>query len=343
MADSEIYLFTGPEIGEKNDAIANICNAAKKRNGKVDEYKYFSADVRVADVVSQLQNGSLFSPALFIVLRNAETIKLKADIDLISSWVKSKEAASGVNTFILVSDENSVDKKLENLIPAGHKKIFWGMTEDKKTSWLLSFFRKNGFSIEKDAVDLILEMVENNTENLRTECSRFFYVFNKSHTINCADVEKILSHNREENAFTLFDAMCDISKSPKQRFESSLEILQKIRLSKAKESNTVSLLSGLVWSFRQLSIWHSIHANGKNPEFSVLKINGFSSKTNQSRYSKAAKLWSTGTVASIEALISNIDMKIRETGTAFEDTYLQLLIYSIVMKNGLFPQEYEAF
>ena len=342
MADSEIYLFTGPEIGEKNDAIENIRKAALKRNGQLDEYKYYASDIRVIDVVSQLQNAGLFVSSLFIVLKNAESIKLKADLESLASWAKSSAAKEGNNTLILVSDENSVDKKLENLVPPNHKKIFWGLTQERKTQWLSNFFKKNGYSIQSDAVDLILEMIDNNTETLRTECTRFFYVFDKNHTINTQDVEKLLSHNREENAFSLFDAMCDISKSVKQRFESSLDILQKLRLSKAKESNASSLIAGLTWSFRQLGLWHSIHAKGKNPEFAVLKSLGFSSKTNQTRYSNAAKLWSNGTVASILALLSSTDMKIRETGTSLEDTYLQILIYAIVVKNGLFLQDYQS-
>ena len=80
------------------------------------------------------------------------------------------------------------------------------MFENRKPQWVENFFRKNGFSISPDAVEQILEMVENNTESLKSECSRFFFCFEKGTTITSDDVEKILSHNREENAFTLFDS-----------------------------------------------------------------------------------------------------------------------------------------
>lgn len=335
MADSEIYLFTGPEIGEKNEAIDTIRKAAQKKNSSLDEYKYFAGDVRVADIVAQLQNVGLFSSAVFIVLRNAELIKTKDDIELLSSWAKSGDS---VNTLILVSDDNSIEKKVEALVPSNHKKVFWEMFENRKEQWLISFFKKNGLSVEPDAVSQILEMVENNTESLRTECSRFFYVYEKGSKITVADVDKILSHNREENAFTLFEAMADRKRNQKQRFESSMEILNKIRVS--RENNGVMIISGLTYCFRQLRALLAA-ASGRPVDDAVLKTAGIFGKKNQERYKNAAGLWSPGQVASILALLSHIDMSIRETGTALEDTCLTLLIHSIVMKNGLFPAEYE--
>lgn len=337
MTEPEIYLFTGPEAGEKNEAISTIRTAAAKKNGSLDEYTYYASDTRLQDIISQLQNVSLFSAALFIVVRGAEQIKGKADIELFSAYVSgAKESA---NTLILVSDENSIEKKIEALVPQSHKKIFWELFENRKSQWLTGYMRKNGFSITEEAVEHILEMVENNTESLKAECSRFFYCFEAGHTITVDDVEKILSHNREENAFTLFEAMADFSRPPAQRFETSLDILQKIRLS--RESNGVMIIAGLTYCYRQLRAWHGLHSKGLRPTDAQLKAGGFSGKKNQARYEGAAKVWNSGATASIIALLSATDMGIRESGAAFEDTKLTLLIYAIVIKGGLFCAEYE--
>lgn len=337
MSIPEVYLFTGPEAGERNDAITELKEASRKKNGALDEYSYYAIDTRLCDVVAQLQNESLFSSATFIVLRNAELIKLKDDIDLLASWVKT--AAGSPNTLVLVSEENGVEKKVESLIPPEHKKIFWEMFDDRKPQWVQNFFRKNGFSIESDAVDQILDMVENNTETLKSECSRFFYCFEKGHTVTTDDVDTILSHNREESAFTLFEAMADGSNSPTQRLESSLQILQKLRLS--RDSNGVALIAGLLYCFRQLRSWHTIHANGASPTDIVLKQNGFAGKKNQDRYRSAARVWGPGSTASIIALLSSTDMATRESGTALEDTRLVMMLYAIIIKNGIYCSTYE--
>lgn len=337
MAESGLFLFTGPEIGEKNEAVQNIKAQARKDFGALDEYAYYTSDVKISDVISQLQNENLFSNGTFITLRNAELIKAKSDVELISSWAKT--AAGSSNSLVLISDENSIDKKLEAAVPANHKKMFWEMQEGRKPQWVKDYFRKNGFGVTDGAVEQILEMIENNTESLKAECSRFFYCLEKGHLVNEDDVENVLSHNREETAFTLFDAMANTERSPSARLETSMEILNKIRLS--KDSGSVAIIAGLTYSFRQLRVWHSIHANGKKPTDAELRGAGFYSKTSQKRFDRAAKAWNAGQAYSVIALLSHTDMAIRQEGTAMEDTRLAMLIYSIVMKNGLFCGEYE--
>ena len=340
MNEIELYLFTGPEAGEKEEAIGNIRSAAIKKNGSVDDYRYYASETRIQDVVAQLQNVSLFSPALFVVYRNAELLKGKGDVEFLTQWAKGG-AKSSPSTLILVSDENSVDKKIDSLVPSSHKKIFWEMFDSRKEQWVQGFFRKNGVSVTQDAVARILDMVENNTEVLKSECSRFFYCFDRGYTIREEDVDRILSHDREENAFTLFESMADSTKSPNQRLEVALEILQKIRMS--RESNGVMLIAGLSYCFRQLRSWHLLHSENKNPTDIQLKSAGFSGKKNQERYRNASKIWSPGSVTAIIALLASTDMSIRECGSALEDTYLFTMVYSIVMKNGRFRSEYERF
>ena len=270
-------------------------------------------------------------------MRSAETIKTKSDIELIVNWAKSSTESS--NTLILISEENGIDKKLETACAGDHKKVFWEMFENRKSQWVESFFRKNGFSVTSDAVEQILEMIENNTDALKSECSRFFYCFEKGHTVTSGDVDKILSHNREENAFTLFDAMSDNSKNPSQRFESSVEILEKIKAA-SKSGYLISLIAGLAYCFRQLRTWHTLHSGAVNPTDVQLKSAGFSGKKKQEQYARASRIWNSGATSSILALLSATDVSIREN-PAMDETTMSLCIYSIVVKNGLFPARYE--
>lgn len=337
MAAKEFFIFTGPEVGEKNDAIVNIREQAKKKNGNISEYRYYASDVRIADVVAQLQNASLFEPSLFIILCNAELIKLKNDIELLLGWVNSSSENS--NTLILISEENGIDKKLESACASDHKKVFWEMFENRKVQWVESFFRKNGFSVTADAVEQILDMIENNTDALKSECSRFFFCFEKGRTITCDDVDKILSHNREESAFTLFDAMSDSSKKASQRFENSMDIFEKIKAA-SKSGYLISLIAGLTYCFRQLRAWHLIHANNAHPTDVQLKVAGFSGKKKQEQYSQAAKVWNNGATSSILALLSTTDRSIREN-PGLDENIMAMCIYSIVLKNGLYPVQYQ--
>ena len=108
--NAPVWLFTGPEIGERNTAVEQLRSAAAKRSGAVDSHTLYASDVRIGEVISLLQNGNLFAEARFIVLRNAELIKKKDEIEQIASWVAGSAGVTDA-TLVLVSDEIGVEKK----------------------------------------------------------------------------------------------------------------------------------------------------------------------------------------------------------------------------------------
>lgn len=331
-----VYLYTGPENGEKNDAVQNIRAALKKKFGETEEYSYYASETPVKDFMGILENESLFANAVCVTVKNAETLKKKEDIETITKWISSSTSES--NVLILTSDEISIDTKIEKAIPASNKKIFWEMFENQKVPWIQNFFRKNGYSIKEEAAEDILEMIENNTEALKNECSRFFILFPKGTQITAKDVDSVLSHSREENAFTLFETMAEEIPEQEKRLEKSLDILQKIRLS--KENSSVMIIAGLTSCFRKLLLWHKLRVQGQNDDFN-LKINGFASKKLKTQYSKAANHWTSGQTTAILADLANSDMEIRSSGTLLEDTILQKLIYEIIVKKGATCASYD--
>ena len=123
------------------------------------------------------------------------------------------------------------------------------------------------------------------------------------------------------------------------RFEKSLEILQKIRLS--KDNSSVLILAGLTSCFRKVVLWHKLKNEGKNDDFN-LKINGFSGKTIKAQYERASKIWTSGQSTAILADLATTDMQIRSGGTLMEDVLLQKLLYEIIIKKGATCASYEV-
>ena len=324
-----VYLFTGPEFGERNDAIENLKNSVSKKFGSVDNYLFYASETPVNEFMSVLQNESLFSEATFITVKNAETIKKKDEIEIILNWIKNVKSENAV--LVLISDEISVDSKIEKAVPSSNQKKFWEMYEDKKLPWLQNYFSKNGYTLTENAGNLILSLIENNTQSLKAECSKFFICFPKGTKITEETVDKILTHTREENAFSLFDAMSNSQKTSQERFQNSLEILQKIRLS--KENSSVMIIAGLSSCFRKLSLWHRLRLEGKNDDFN-LKINGFSSAKIKKQYLSAAKNWTSGETSAILSILAETDMNIRSGGTLLENTLLEKALYEIIIKKG---------
>ena len=315
--EKPVYLFTGPEFGERDDAVKAVKQSLKKKFGNIDEHLFYLLETPFNEVMTILQSGTLFSDGVCIVCKNAELLKKKDDIQMISDWLENPEPSS---VLILVSDEISVDSKLEKLIPPANRKKCWEMFEDKKLPWLLNFFSKNRYKIQNSAAELVLELVENNTQSLKNECSRFFLCFPKDHEITEEDVDSILTHNREENVFTLFNQIADSSENANARFEKGLGILQKIRLS--KENSSVMIIAGLTSCFRKLVLWHE---KGES---------AFPGKLMQKQYRKAANIWTKGQATAILADLAATDMEIRSGGSMFEDIVLQKMLYEIVIKKG---------
>ena len=125
---------------------------------------------------------------------------------------------------------------------------------------------------------------------------------------------------------------------PEKRLEKSLDILQKIRLS--KENSSVMIIAGLTSCFRKLLLWHKLRVQGQTDDFN-LKINGFASKKLKTQYSKAAKHWTSGQTTAILADLANSDMEIRSSGTLLEDIILQKMIYEIIVKKGATCASYD--
>lgn len=312
-----IYLYTGPEFGLRNDAVELLRAKHKKQFGEIDEHSFYLMETPLSQVMTILQSRTLFSNGIFVVCKSAELLKKKEEIQMLTDWSAVSDSSS---VLVLISDEVSVDAKLEKLVPPSNRQKFWEMFEDRKVEWLTDYFRKNGYRIKNSAISLILDMVENNTQALKAECSRFFVCFPKDHEITTDDVDSLIFHNKEENAFSLFNAIADSSESQQMRFEKGVDILQKIRFS--KENSSVVVIAGLSSCFRKLILWH------KEGEAAI------SGKTQQRQYRNAARIWSIGQATAILADLAAIDMEIRSCGSMMEDILLQKLLYEIVMKNG---------
>jgi DNA polymerase-3 subunit delta len=319
MAQGRSYLYLGPEIGEKQDALAELKRQLGGRAGEaaVEYSSFYAGETPVTDMVAILRNGSLFSDARLFLIKNAEFLKStesakkKEEVELLTSYM---EAPQDDTVLVLVSEEIKLDSRLEKAVDPKNKRIFWELFENRKAEWVENYFRREGFRITGGGIDAVLELVENNTDALRRECSRLMLFLGKDRPVDAADVEKWLSHTREESAFTLF------SKIASGDLTRSVEILH--TLLAAKES-AASIIACLVSCFRKLRNYRRLRDAGVNDEFEFKKIGLSSSKI---RKDYAAALERGLDAGYCLALAAEYDFRIRSTGTASEAVLMDLLI-----------------
>lgn len=325
-----VYLFLGPEVGQKFDEINRIRDSFQKQEGVSSEnHKFYPYDTSVGEVISLMKNGALFSDFKFVIYMNVEELK-KNDIAELVSYIKSPGTDC---TLFLVSDKSSVDKKIASSIPKKAVRIFWELFENQKKTWVTDYFRKEKISISADATEMLLEMVENNTNDMRSACSKLAIFFGEGSQIEEEDIERFIYHSKEENVFTLF------KKIAAEDFSSSVEILHKIALS--GEGSPIQLISGLQWQFRKLLTLSQLFSKqyGREEALTKAQIRG---KRNQQTYIDGLRSYSTKELQNIIVLIAKYDILAREMNKDHHLILMELFIYYCVMRKGTLPEEYRS-
>jgi DNA polymerase-3 subunit delta len=320
MPKGNCLLFLGPEFGEKQDAIEAVRGSIRKRFGSPpEETSFYVGETAVNDMVSVLRNGSLFADARLFFIKNAELLKKKDELEMLAAYMSSPQDDT---TVIFISNNTSLDKTLEKAAGKDGKRVFWELFENKKTEWVANFFRREGFRISGKGIETILELVENNTDSLKQECSRLMLFLGKDRVVEEAEVEKWLSHTREESAFTLFSriAQGDLNRS--------VEILH--TLLAAKETPT-AILGVLAWCFRKLRDYLAITANGIPDDFEFKKI-GLASTKARKDYALAGRHYGVTGADACLSLTAGFDIRIRSCGAGFESILMDQYLCKIIRK-----------
>jgi DNA polymerase-3 subunit delta len=317
LAGSSCWLFLGPELGKKQDAIDEIRrNLSEGRAGEApEETSFYAGETSVSQMVSALRNGSLFAPSRIFLIKNADLIKKKDEVDLLASYIASPQEDTAL---ILISEETRLAKGLEDAVSKDKKTIFWELFENQKLEWVTSFFKREGYSIDSEGIETILEMVENNTDALRRECSRLMLFLGKDTHIGAADVEEWLSHTREESSFTLFSRIAagDLSKS-----------IESLHTLLAAKETPPGIFGGLAWCFRKLRDYLALAESGRANDFEMKKI-GLSSPKTRADYMQAAKRYTLSGADSCLALTAEYDILLK-SNAPFESVLMDLYLYKI--------------
>ena len=317
---AKAYIFLGPETGKKNDSIEQIRKKLTAK-GALEETVFYAAETPAITIANSVQNHSLFAQARLFIIKNAELIKKKDEAALIASCMEELEQDTAL---ILVSDEYKLAAALEDSCPKENRRVFYELFENEKNEWVKSFFARGGRNIEPEGIETILEMVENNTDALRRECSRLMLLLPNDRPAGAEDVEKWLSHNREESTFTLFSRIAagDVSKA----IESLHTLLG------AKESPQ-GILAGLAWCFRKLRDYlFLLESCGKGiePDSFALKKIGLSSPKAKSDYSAAARRYNAAAADTCLALTAEYDILTRASPAALETILMDAYIIKIL-------------
>ncbi len=320
-----VELLLGPEEGQKAEAVEKIAASLASRNGEPPEiHRFYALESRMPEILSVARNGSLFARHRLVIVANAEAIKRKEDVEACVEYIKAPAPDA---TLLFLSSELSrdIDRKITAAVPKDRQKIFWEMFDNQKSGWIVNFFRQRGITVEQPAVDCILDMVENNTRDLRSECERLALFFGSGAVIALENVENFIYHSREENVFTLFDRISG------RDLLSAEETLEKILLS--REAEATQLVSGLLWQFRRLAALKRLLQENYEPSEAFAKTK-ITTKKGQRTYLEADKRFTDAEIENIILLLAEFDSRFRSIKADLHALLLHLMLYYIVTRGG---------
>ena len=328
------YLLLGPELGDKDARIAAIKSAIAHQQGSEPEvHRFYPYETEQGEIFSVLQNNSLFADYRLVILNKAED----CPIQLTAALVEYLKHPSGSATLLLVSDETSLNAKLSAVVPKDRTEIFWEMFENRKSQWVRDLFHSSGYDIEDDAAELLLDLVENNTRELRDTAGQLIQFIStdpsrQTKVVTEEDIESYVHHSRQESAFTLFEAIATAS------LEKALGILHVLQGS--AEGESVPLLAVILWQFRRLASYTQELARGMSHEEScrtttVLgKPAPIKRKKDQTMVSQAARRFPLDRIGPIIARIAEYDLRIREASADLQLLLLEQFLYVVMVRKG---------
>lgn len=318
-----VYTIGGPELGRRNDFVRQLrSGCAAAWHSEPEEHRLYAYETPVSSLLDILMNGSLFSSGKFVQYLGADQIKAKADVQALAAYARNPAADT---VLVLVADGLGVDKVIEEAIPKDARKIFWELSGAEMERWVRDYFQSQDIRADDGAIEAILDLVESNTEALKTECSRLALFFPGGSTLAEDDVERYIAHNRAEDAFSLFDRMASGT------FEQSLETLTAILAE--HDGAGVGLLAGLLWSFRRLAALHRAIAGGDGYEQAARGLR-ITRRSALASYDAARRRWPPETCQRLVAFGVEADARLRAMGQVNERVLLELFVYACVVAKG---------
>jgi len=270
------YILAGPETGKREAFVHEIRESLAAKDGSPPEYgRFYAGEVSPEQLVGLLQNASLFSSRRVIEYRNAEAITGKAAITALENYIKNPADDA---VLILVTEGYSLPKAIEAAVGPANKKMFWELRDSEKPAWIREKLSRDRLSADDAAIDVILELVENETSALESACLVLAACFPEGTRLSAEEIEAVLSKSRQEDAFSLFDRMAGSD------LATALGVLDTLLADRQSEPSQI--IAALVWSFRKLEKLQRGVAEGLSPE-EVFRREKITSKAGQKKFKAA--------------------------------------------------------
>ena len=335
---NNVKFLLGSEEGEKEEFIEKEKSRLRGQYPDLEVKTVFAFDPDVSQLQDALFSPSLFTSFTLVILKHYEEVKKDSQINRIILRFISEDNPSAFLLVLSTGTSYNLPQSISKALSKDDMIVFWEMFENKKQDWIRNFFRKEGYGINNEAVRYILDMIENNTQEMKNTCSQlalFFSLNHKSGQITLDDISAYVSHTKEEDGFSLFAclAKADLAKS--------LSCLKKILVSDTRAA--MMIIPVLLRQFRLLESFIKLResegedaafANASAMSTSAVEIKGIKTSRDKQTFRTAAANYTYGDVRNIILYLDEMDTRVKTAGSDDVGLTLELMLFTIIVNKG---------
>ncbi|NPA36045.1 MAG: DNA polymerase III subunit delta [Chlorobi bacterium] len=294
---SPIYFLMGDEpfyIDTITNYIAD--NVLKEEEKAFNQTIIYGKDTDATNIVLAARRYPMMAPYQVVIVKEAQNIK---DIEKLAVY-----AENPLTTTILVVNYKykTIDKRKKLYKAISKQGVLFEskkLYDNQVGSWLTSYLKSKGLSIDITASQILIEYLGNDLSKIAHEIEKLQIALgNKTKTITASDIEKNIGISKEFNNFELNKAV----------LQKNVVKANRIIRSFAKNPKSYPIqvtIATLFGYFQKLIAYHYLKDKSKMAVASALKINPYF----VSDYTTGAQKYSARKVVQIISLLREYDMK----------------------------------
>lgn|GEM_PF-7024806 len=304
-------MLLGPEEGQKKAFLHKLIATLPHP----EVHTFYAEETSIEDLAVSFYNRALFSHSVVLVYKNAEYLRSKGEKQRLTSYVRDNDASV---LLVVESLQTTLPKGVEQIFPAARKKIFWELFESQKATYVARYCKEQGYHIENDAIQMIIQLAEGVTTSLKESVEQVCSVVLEKH-ITLEHVESYVYHSRYETIFRLFDFLAQ------KDFPSSLRVLDS--LFRAHES-AYNVVMRLFWQYQKVERIILLKQKGTSMA-EALQMVGVHGKKYQATCVRLAT--TTKNIAYCLSIIAEADVLLRNLVEELQHETLRLLLYYLIV------------
>lgn len=336
---NDVSFLMGPEEGSKQAWVEEKEQGLRKTYPDLERVTLFAFETEPGQLEEALLSPSLFASYTLVVLKHYEELRKDSPVNkTIINFINAPDAPASL---VVLSSETaySLPTAITKALPKDRVQTFWELFENKKQDWIRSFFRREGWDISADAIRLILDMVDNNTLEMKQTCSQlltFFIVSKKADKqIDSEDISSYLTHTKSEDGFSLF---AQVARADLRRSLSSLR-----RILTTDPRAQMSILTILLRQFRMLESFITLRqALGEEEAFKeasalssgAVEAKGIRTIRDKDTFRAAASHYSLEEVRGIILLLEESETEVKTASAEEAWGVLSLLLRTVISSHG---------